>query len=150
MLLDIAGWSGIIGALMNILPKLLALSVLLQFYFSFNLIKNSQLIAVLSPWLGAVMLFFSCLLHFLLKTKIGNSKTRAFLFGTTGYMILTVTFSMLVLNHYSGQQVNWQEGEIGLSLTYFIISGLFSFICIASFYAGFLVCNESIETAETH
>jgi hypothetical protein len=138
-----AGWMGIIGALINILPKILALSVLLQFYFSFKLIKNSQLIAVLSPWLGAVMIFCCCLIFSLLNVKVWSNKTRSFLFGATGYMILSVTYSMLVLNYLSGPQVNWQVGEIGTSLTYFIISALFSFLCIAHFYTGFFSANES-------
>lgn len=93
---QITGWTGMIGALINILPKILALSVLLQFYFSFKLIKNSQAIAVLSPWFGAAMLLCCCLI-FSLLTKIWSSKTRSFLFGAVGYMILTVTFSILVL-----------------------------------------------------
>lgn len=102
ILAEIAGWTGMLGALINILPKLLALSVLLQFYFSFNLINNSQLIAVLSPWLGNVMLFCCCLIFSLLTIKIWNSKRRSFLFGAIGYMILTVMFSMLALNYLSG------------------------------------------------
>ena len=145
----IAGWTGVIGALINFLPKLLALSVLLQFYFSSKLIKNSQLIAVLSPWLGAVMLFCCCLIFSLLTVKIWNSKTRFFLFGAIGYMILTVTFSLLVLNFFSGSQVNWQDGEIGMGLTYFIISASVSFLCIAYFYSGFFCSNENSRSGET-
>lgn len=145
----IAGWTGVIGALINILPKLLALSVLLQFYFSSKLINNSQLIAVLSPWLGAVMLFCCCLIFSLLTVKIWKSKTRFFLFGAIGYMILTVTFSILVLNFFSGSQVNWQDGEIGMGLAYFIISASVSFLCIAYFYSGFFCSNENIRSGET-
>lgn len=145
----IAGWTGMIGALINILPKILALSVLLQFYFSFKLIKNSQLIAELSPCLGAVMLFCCCLIFSFLTVKIWINKTRSFLFGAIGYMILIVTFSMLVLHSFSGFQVNWQEGEIGSSLVYFIISASFSFLCIAYFYSGFFSGNENIWNDET-
>lgn len=139
-----AGWTGVIGALINILPKILALSFLLQFYFSFKLIKNSELIALLSPWVGAVMLFCCCLIFTLLTVKNWSSKTRYFLSGTIGYLTITVTFSMLILNYFSGFQVNWQEGEIDTSLTYFIISASFSFLCIAYFYTGFFSGNGNI------
>ena len=145
----IAGWMGMIGALINILPKILALSALLQFYFSFRLIKNSQLIALFSPWLGAVMLFCCCLIFSLLTVKIWSNKTRFFLFGTIGYMIITVTFSMLVLNSFSGVQVNWQEGEIGMSFANFIISVSFSYLCISYFFTGFISGNENIGDNES-
>lgn len=145
----IAGWLGIIGALLNILPKVLALSALLQFYFSFRLIKNSQLIAVLSPWLGAVMLFCCCLIFFLLTVKVWSKKNRFFLLGTVGYMIITVIFSMLALNSFSGVQVDWQEGEIGMNIKYFIISASFSFLCVAYFYSGFFNDNETISNNST-
>lgn len=140
---DIAGWAGVIGALITIVPKLLALSVLLQFHFSFNPAPNSQLIAVLSPCVGAVMLFVSCVIFFLLGTTIGNSRPRVFLYGTIGYLTLAVPLSMLVLDHYSGGQVEWQHGEVGTNLMFFIISASFSFLCIAYFYSGFLGCKES-------
>ncbi len=146
----IAGWSGTIGALISILPKILALSVLLQFYFSLSLIKHSQLIAVLSPWLGTAMLFCSCLIFFLITVTRETGKTRAFFLGSIGYLVLAVTFSMLVLNYLSGLRVNWQTGAIQTSLTYFIISASFSFLCIAYFYSGFFYGNERIENDETH
>lgn len=148
-LAQIAGWTGMIGAFINILPKVLALSVLLQFYFSFKLTKNSQLIAVLSPWLGTAMLFCCCLIFYLVAVKIWNSKSRSFLSGAIGYMILTVTFSTLVINFLSGSQVNWQQGEIGTSFTYFIISATLSFLCIAYFYIGFFSGNENIGNDNT-
>ncbi len=69
----IAGWAGFIGALVNIIPKLLAFSVLLQLYFSFKIIKNSHVIAVLSPWAGAAMLFCCCLLFFILSAKVWSN-----------------------------------------------------------------------------
>jgi len=140
----IAGWTGIIGALLNILPKILALSVLLQFYFSFKLIKSSKAIALLSPWFGAAMLL-SCCLIFSLLTKIWGSKSRYFLFGAVGYLILSMTLSILVLKFFSGFQVNWQNGEIGMPLPFFIISASSSFLCIAYFYIGFFSGYESIE-----
>jgi len=141
-LAHIAGWTGVIGALINILPKVLALSVLFQFYFSFKLIKNSQLIAVLSPWLGSLMLFCCCLIFYLVAVKVWNSKSRFFLSGAIGHMILNMTFSMLVMNFLSGSQVNWQQGEIDTSFTYFIISASLSFLCIAYLYIGFFSGNE--------
>lgn len=140
-----AGWTGVIGTSINILPKMLALSVLLQYYFSLNLIMNGQLIALLSPWLGAVMIFCCCLIFSLIAVKMWSSKTRYFLLGAIGYLNLTVTFSMLVLNVLSGVQVNWQEGEIGTSPAYFIISASFSFLCLTYFYSGFFSGNEIIE-----
>ncbi|WP_136807525.1 hypothetical protein [Desulfosediminicola flagellatus] len=145
---NIAGWAGIIGALITIIPKILALSMLLQFYFSFNLTNNSQLIHVFSLWLGAVMLFCCCLIFSLLTVKIWSNKNRYFLIGTIGYMILTVTFSKLVLNFFSGFQINWHWGEIDTSLTYLIISSSASFLCIAYFYAGFFSGNENIGNNE--
>lgn len=140
----IAGWTGMLGSLINILPKMLALSVLLQFYFSFNLLEESQLIAVLSRWLGSVVLLCCCLLFSLLTVKTWGNKTRAFLLGAMGYMILAVTFSMLVVNFFSGSQVNWQDGEISTSIKYFTISASLSFFCIAYFYAGFFGDNGDI------
>ncbi len=145
---NIAGWSGALGALINIIPKILALSVLLQFYFTIDLIKNSQSIATLSPWLGAVMLFFSCILFFFLSAKIRNNQAWAFFIGATGYLILAVTFSMLLLNLRSGLELKWQDGEIATSLVYFIVSASLSFLCIAYFYARFIRYDENIESAE--
>ncbi len=145
---SIAGWAGIIGALITIIPKILALSMLLQFYFSFNLTNNSQSIHVFSLWLGAVMLFCCCLIFSLLTVKIWSNKNRYFLIGAIGYMILTVTFSKLVLNFFSGFQINWHWGEIDTSLTYLIISSSASFLCIAYFYAGFFSGNENIGNDE--
>ena len=66
-----------------------------------------------------------------------------FLFGAIGYIILLVTFSMLVIQFFSGYQCTWQEGEVGMSFTYFIISSSFSFICLAYFYSGFFKVNGS-------
>ncbi len=140
----IAGWAGMIGSLINILPKMLALSVLLQFYFSFNLLKESQLIAVLSPWLGSVLLLCCCLLFSLLTAKIWATKTRVFLVGAIGYMILAVTFSMLVVHFFSDSQFNWRDGEISASIEYFIISASLSYFCIAYFFAGFFGDNGDI------
>ena len=130
---DIAGWAGVAGALINILPKMLALAILLQFHFSFNLAPHSQLIALLSPFAGAFLLFFSCVIFFLLETTIGHSGPRLFLFGTLGYLTLAVAFFLLVLNYYSGRQVDWQHGEVGTNLMFFIITASFSFLCIAYF-----------------
>lgn len=143
ILSHIAGWAGLLGALINILPKVLALSALLQFYFSLKLLKNSHLIAVLSPWLATMMLFCCCLIFYLLTFKTWNCKRRSFLFGAIGYMILTVTFSIIIINFLSGSQINWQHGEIGMSLTYFIISTSLSFLFIANFYTGFFSGNEN-------
>jgi hypothetical protein len=106
------------------------------------------MIVVMSPWLSAVMLCLSCSLFFLLRATIGSSSAGAFLYGAIGYFSLAATFSMLVLNYCSGRQIRWQEGEIGMSLAYFIISASFSFLCIAGFYAGFLGSDECIETHE--
>lgn len=75
----IAGWMGMIGALINILPKILALSSLFQFYFSFSSIINSQLIDLLSPWLGAAMLFCCCLFFPFLQLGSGATKPGFFL-----------------------------------------------------------------------
>ena len=144
----LAGWAGTIGALINLLPKLLALSALLQFYFSFKLVMESDAIAVLSPWLSGVMLFCSCLIYFFLSFKIWRNKVRTFLVGAIGYLTLAGTFSMVVVNFFFGVQVNWQVGESGLSLTYFIISASFSFLCIAYFFTGFFRGNENSETED--
>ena len=140
---DIAGWAGVMGALINIVPKMLALSVLLQFHFSFHPFPHSQLIAVLSPCVGAAMLFSSCFIFFLLGTTIGSSKPRVFLSGTIGYLTLALPLSILVIGHYSGRQVEWRHGEVGTNLMFFIISASFSFLCIAHFYSGFLGCKQS-------
>lgn len=145
----IAGWAGIIGASINMIPKIHAFSVLLQFHFSFKLIKNSQVIALLSPWAGALMLFCCCLMFFLLSAKLWRNKTRFFLFGAVGYMTLVGTFSILVFNFFSGAQVNWQLGGSGTGLTYFIISASFSFLCIAYFYTGFFSDNEYVRCDES-
>ena len=146
LLYSVAGWAGIWGALINMLPKGLALSVLLQYYFSIALTKHSQVIAVLSPLLGAIMLLGCCSLFFFLSAKNRGRTTRAFLLGSIGYFILTVNFSVLVINYFSGSQLDWQVGEIGTSFTYFIISASLSFFCIAFFYAGFFHPDDSIET----
>ena len=148
ILANTAGWTGVIGALINILPKILALSALLQFYLSLGLIKNSHLIAVLSPWLANVLLFVSCLLFCLFTAKIGKSKTRFFLFGSIGFFVIAATFSRLVLNYFSGVQLKWHAGEVGMSLAYFIVSASFSFLCIAYFYTGFFSDNEGFEIVE--
>ena len=150
ILADNAGWIGVVGSLINILPKILALLVLLQFYFSLSLSKNTHLIAVLSPWLASVMLFVSCLLFCLFTAKIGKSKTRFFLFGFIGYLVIAATLSTLVLSYFSGAQVNWQVGEVGMSLEYFIVSASFSFLCIAYFYAGFLGGNEGFKNDRSY
>lgn len=144
----IAGWTGIIGAFINIFPKVLALSVLLQFYFSFKLIKKSQVIALFSPWVGAVMLFCCCLIFSLLSVKMWRQKTRSFVFGAVGYMILAVPLSMLVLKFFLGVQANWHIGEPGTSLTFFITSASFSFLCIAYFFTGFFSGNENVGNDE--
>lgn len=140
-----AGWIGVLGALINIFPKLLALSVFLQFYFSFNLIRKSHAISILGPWLGAVMLFCCCVIFSLLSVTVWSNKSRYFLIGAVGYLTLTGTFSILVLNFFSSIQVNWQVSESGTSLPYFIVSASFSFLCIAYFFAGFFSGNENIE-----
>lgn len=145
----IAGWTGVLGSLVNIIPKLLAFSVLLQFYFSLKTIKSSQVIAVLSPWAGSVMLFCCCIINFLISLKLWINKTRFFLFGAVGYMTLAATFSILVFNFFSGAQVNWHVGESGTSLTYFIISASFSFLCIAYFYIGFFSDDGDIRSNES-
>lgn len=64
-------------------------------------------------------------------------------------MTLTVIFSMLVLNSFSGVQVNWQEGEIGMNVAYFVISASFAFLCIAYFYTGFINDNGNIGDNES-
>lgn len=145
---NIAGWAGIIGALITIIPKILALSILLQFYFSFNSINKSPLIQMISLTLGAVLLFCCCLIFSFLTAKIWSNKSRYFLIGSIGYMILTVTYSKLVLNYFSGFKINCQWGEIDTSLAYLIISESASFLCIAYFYAGFFSGNEDIGNDE--
>ena len=106
------------------------------------------MIAIVGPWLGAVMLFLSCSLFFLLGATVGTSSTRAFLSGAIGYFTVAAAFSLPVLNCCSGRQIRWQQGEVGMSLIYFIISASFAFLCIAGFYAGFLGCDQRIETGE--
>lgn len=133
----LAGWLGIIGSSLNMLPKILALSFLAQHNFLIKFSGHYQAAAVVSPWLGAALLFTCCIL--LARYRPGSlvNKTRAFLSAAAGYFVLATAFSVLVLNYLSGVRINWAAGETGMPQAFLIVSSSFSFLCIAYFYADF-------------
>ena len=138
---DIGGWAGVAGAVINLFPKLLALSSLLHYYFSIALPRYSQAIAVLGPWVGAVLLCCCCLMLSLSSVESLNEKKRYFVAGTIGYLIVVGISSTLLYRFVSGSPVRWQQGEIGTSTASFIVTASAAFLCIAYFYSGFFHGN---------
>lgn len=138
-LLLLAGWLGITGSAISILPKLLALALLYQKALFFPLLRNGHLVALFSPWLGAVLLFSCCMIFFLNSSSLQTTcSRRALAAGAAGYFTMAVVLSFIVVNYFSGVRHEWSNGQIGIHPVIFLATVTFTYLGAAYFFGSFI------------
>jgi len=137
--LRFGAWLGILGSILSLLPKLLALAVLHQKPIFFFYLRQGAHLAAFGPWLAAVLLFICCAIFFF---NIGPGREpdlrRAFGAGATGYGVMALVLSVVLVNHLSGVRIAWSAGQTGLSQLIFLSTALFTYLAVAYFYTRFM------------
>ena len=137
--LRFAGWMGIAGSALGILPKLLSLAVLYQKPVFFYLLKHGSKIAAIAPWLAAILLFICCLIFFL-ENRSGREPflPGAFAAGAFGYFVLSLVLSVVLFNYLSGVRIDWSAGQACTSPVIYLSTAAIIYLALARFYAGFI------------
>ena len=141
--LMVAAWFSIIGSTIGMLPKLLAMALLLQKPFLSILIRYSHQIRVLCPLLSATLLYVFCMI-FLLKYRFNGKRSLkyAFAFGAFGWLIMASAQFLVFVNYFTDGRwyglANWFTSSPHL----FVIAFSLTLLSLGFFYYKFAVVSE--------
>lgn len=137
--LRLAGWMGIAGSALGILPKLLPLAVLYQRPVFFPFLKHGSKTAAFAPWSAAVLLFLCCLIfHREYRSGPEPSLRKAFAAGAFGYFAMTMVLSVVLFHYLSGVRIDWSTGRTGTGPLLYLSTAAIIYLALARFYAGFI------------
>ena len=137
--LMVAAWMAIIGSAISMLPKLLALSLLLEQESLFFFISFRTQIKAFSPWMAAtLMLAFSLL--FLLKYKFSQDKPLQYAFasGATGWFIMASAQTLVVINYLTAGRLSWLAYPFTANPIFFVTVSSLTLLCLSIFYLTFI------------
>jgi hypothetical protein len=137
--LMVAAWMAIIGSAISMLPKLLALSLLLEQESLFLFISYRTQIKAFSPWLAAtLMLAFSLL--FLLKHKFSQDRSLKYAFasGATGWLIMASVQALVFINYLTAGRLNWLAYLFTANPIFFVTASSLTLLCLSIFYLTFI------------
>ena len=136
--LVVAAWVAIIGSTISMLPKLLALSLILGQKSLFFFISCSTQIKAFSPWMAAtLMLAFSLL--FLLNHKFRQERPLKYAFaaGAIGWFIMASAQSLVVLNYLTAGRLVWLAYLFTADPIFFVTASSLTLLSLSIFYFAF-------------
>ena len=141
---QLAGILAIIGSAVSILPKFLALAVLLQPQSLFSLIRHGNQIGIFCPWLSTFLLL-SFAIIFLADRDIRRDKIlkRSFTAGFAGWFVMFISFSFVLINYLNEGRLVLLFDFIGYGTILFVITSTTTFICLLIFYNAFISADFS-------
>jgi hypothetical protein len=136
--LRIAGWLGIIGSAIGMLPKLLAFNFLLQPQTPSALIVYGVQIKAFAPLLTALLLFLFSIIIFL-KHDFGQDRflRTAFAAGSAGWFIMATAQSLVAINFMNEGRFVWLADLFSVGSILFVTASSLTFICLSIFYLAF-------------
>jgi len=141
--LRVAAWFAIFGSAIGMLPKLLAMALLLQKPFLFILVRYGNQIRVLCPWLSATLLCVFCMI-FLLKYRFNGNRSLkyAFAFGAFGWLIMTSAQFLVLVNYFTAGRWNGLANLFTAGPHLFVTASSLTLLSLCFFYYKFAVISE--------
>jgi len=141
--LVVAAWFAIIGSAIGMLPKFLAMALLLQRPFVSILIRYGNQIRVFCPWLSATLLCVFCMI-FLLNYRFNeNSSLKyAFAFGAFGWLIMASAQVLVLVNYFTAGRWNGLANLFTAGPYFFVIASSLTLLNLCLFYYKFAVITE--------
>ena len=142
-ILMVAAWFAIIGSAIGMLPKLLAMALLLQEPFLFILIRHGNQIRVLCPWSSATLLFIFCLI-FLFKYQFNENRSLkyAFVSGGFGWLIMASVQFLVLLNYFTTGRWSGLASLFTTGPHLFVTASSLTLLSLCFFYYKFAVISE--------
>jgi hypothetical protein len=136
--LSVAACFAIIGSLLGMLPKLLAMNLLFQQQAFFFLLRCGKQIEALCPLLAATLLLAFCLLFFFHYQFRQDSPLRyAFAAGAFGWFIMASAQSLVAINYLSAERLTWLVDLFDAGPIVFVAASSLTFLCLGIFYLTF-------------
>ena len=136
--LKIAAWFSICGAAAGLLPKFLAMSLLLQIPILFPLIRHSQPISAFCPWLSATLLF---LFGFTFSIEYQRNGNRNLFFaltaGAAGWLVIAAAQSLVAVNFLTSGRVVWLTDLFEAGPVVFVAVSSFALLGLSIFFLSF-------------
>jgi hypothetical protein len=141
--LIVAALLAISGSAIGILPKFLALALLLQNQSLFILVQYGNQIRVLCPWLSATLLCVFCL-TFLIKYRNNENRSLkyAFAFGAFGWLIMASAQFLVLVNFFTAGRCNGVADLFTAGPRLFVAASSLTLLSLCFFYYKFAVITE--------
>ena len=138
-----AAWLSIIGSTIAMLPKFLAMALLVQKQFLFNFLRYGNQIRVFCPWLSATLLSVFCII-FLLKYRFNENRSLkyAFAFGAFGWLIMTSAQFLVLVNYFTAGRWNGLANLFTAGPHLFVTASSLTLLSLCFFYYKFAVISE--------
>jgi len=136
--LKFAAWFSICGAAAGLLPKFLAMSLLLQIPILFPLIRHSQPIAAFCPWLSATLLFLFGFTFSIEYQRNGNRNLFfALIAGAIGWLVMAAAQSLVAVNYLATGRVVWLTDLFAAGPVVFVGVSSVSLVGLSIFFLSF-------------
>jgi hypothetical protein len=140
--LMVAAWLTIIGSAVAMLPKFLAMVLLLQKPFLFILLRYGNQIRVLCPWLSATLRCVFCMIFLLTyRFKKNRSLKYAFGFGAIGWLIMASAQFVVLLNYLTAGEWNGLANLFTAGPLVFVTASSLTLLSLSFFYYKFAVID---------
>ena len=138
-----AAWLSIIGSTIAMLPKFLAMALLVQKQFLFIFLRYGNQIKVFCPWLSATLLCVFCII-FLIKYRFNKNRSLkyAFAFGAFGWLIMTSAQFLVLVNYLTAGRWNGLANLFNGGPHLFVIASSLTLLSLCFFYYKFAVITE--------
>lgn len=141
--LMVAAWLAIIGSTVAMLPKFLALALLVQKPFLFTLIRYGNQIRAFCPWLSATLLCVFCMM-FLLAYRFNENRSlrHAFGFGVFGWLTMASVQFLILVNYLTAGRWNGLTGLLSADPLFFVTASSLTLLSLGFFYYKFAFIGE--------
>jgi len=140
--LMVAALSAIIGSAIGMLPKFLALTLLLQKQFLFFFIRFGNHIRAFCPFLSAVLLFvFSLIFLFKYKFNEDRSLKYAFASGAIGWFIMASAQFLVLINYLTASRLIGLANFLTVGPFFFVTASSLILLSLSFFYLKFAVID---------
>lgn len=142
--LSLAGWLAVAGSVVALVPKLLALALIIQAGFMMPLLSRGAPLAAFSPWLASSLLFIFCLIG-LGAPGAGSRPLPAFALtgGAMGWGVMMLAQSLVLFNFLTAGRLVWLAGLFSGGPWVFVSAATVSLIGLAFFYLSLSRANAS-------
>ena len=142
--LIVAACLSVIGSTIAMLPKFLAMALIIQKQFLSNFLRYGDQIRVFCPWLSATLLCLFCII-FLIKYRFNkNSSLKyAFAFGAFGWLIMASVQFLVLVNYLTAGRWNGLANLFTAAGPYlFVTASSLTLLSLCFFYYKFTEFSE--------